>query len=228
MNSNKVWTIIDRWAEEDVLPSGEKQERSQTHSQELTDLVHNAAYAWAKSPHLRARVAYRRVWECYRFLQDSQSPLSPLISRALVRAGVVNFVRERRPIPKTRIQYTLDLVGKVEGEDVKQDVDQMIFNYWMANRRLARYKPAGQQAREKFLGEQVLDEENVRNVKWNSRVLRKAVEIRRLKLEATDAMNTVDESEMTEGLTTHNDAVKEAMEARTFALAFAVRITRDH
>lgn len=179
MNGNKIWKMIDRCAEEDGVSLHEKQRRKEPLKQELVHLVHEAAYAWAKSPHLRARVAYRRVWECYRFLQDSHSPLSRLMSRALVRAGVVNFVRERRPVPKTRVQYILALVGKLEGEEVKREVDRMIFEYWIANRNLARYKPAGRQAREKFLGEQVLSDGSVRRVKWENRVLRKAVEMRK-------------------------------------------------
>ncbi|KAK5716505.1 hypothetical protein LTR15_009396 [Elasticomyces elasticus] len=97
------------------------------------DLAHLVAYHWAKHPSSDARVAFRRVWETYRWLRDRGAPLSPLISRALVRAGVLRQMAEGKNVSLSQLKYILAIVARVEGDGVAMDLDRMV---WEPNKRL--------------------------------------------------------------------------------------------
>ncbi|TKA62302.1 hypothetical protein B0A55_11882 [Friedmanniomyces simplex] len=90
------------------------------------DLAHLAAYAWAKQENTPSRVAFRRVWEVYRFLQDRGAPLSALMSRSLVRAGVVRPIQEGKNVSLAQMKYILALVQRLEGDDVAADLDRLV------------------------------------------------------------------------------------------------------
>ncbi|KAK5063701.1 hypothetical protein LTR16_010225, partial [Cryomyces antarcticus] len=63
-------------------------------TQTRIDLIHLIAYAFADCPHLLPRVAFRRVYWLYRYLRARQAPLSSLLSRAFVRAGIIRPLQE--------------------------------------------------------------------------------------------------------------------------------------
>ncbi|KAK5690399.1 hypothetical protein LTR97_012267 [Elasticomyces elasticus] len=121
------------------------------------DLAHLVAYHWAKHPGSDARVAFRRVWETYRWLRDRGAPLSPLISRALVRAGVLRQMAEGKNVSLSQLKYILAIVARVEGDHVAMDLDSMV---WEPNKRLR-----GPGAVEARLGREV-EARLVRGTRW--------------------------------------------------------------
>jgi hypothetical protein len=89
------------------------------------EVVHLVAYDIANAAVLRPSQAYRNVWGCYRWLQDRGAPLKPLISRALVTAGIVRPLQELLWIPEQRLDYILSIVEKVEGPEDRDQVEML-------------------------------------------------------------------------------------------------------
>ncbi|KAK0254164.1 hypothetical protein B0A54_05365 [Friedmanniomyces endolithicus] len=97
------------------------------------DLAHLVAYAWAKQEHTSSRVAFRRVWEVYRFLQDRGAPLSPLMSRSLVRAGIAQPMQEGKNVSLAQVKYIIAIVQRLEGKEAAAYLDGLV---WPINKRL--------------------------------------------------------------------------------------------
>ncbi|KAI7614060.1 hypothetical protein KC343_g10645 [Hortaea werneckii] len=100
----------------------------------LIDLVHLIAYAYATQPQTSSRVSFRRVWDCYRFLQDRGAPLSQLLSRSLVQAGLLRPLQERKYLPLEQTRFVLGLVSKLEGPEVAQRLDHLVWDARRGNR----------------------------------------------------------------------------------------------
>lgn len=91
------------------------------------DYAHIIARVLSQHPSLRSRVAYRRVWSIYRWLNDHGAPLQPLLTRALVHSGIIRPLQDRRLIAKARVKFIVDLVARVEGQAVANDVDRLTY-----------------------------------------------------------------------------------------------------
>ncbi|KAI7608158.1 hypothetical protein KC346_g9727 [Hortaea werneckii] len=100
----------------------------------LIDLVHLIAYAYATQPQTSSRVSFRRVWDCYRFLQDRGAPLSQLLSRSLVQAGLLRPLKERKYLPLEQTRFVLGLVSRLEGPQVAQRLDRLVWDARRGNR----------------------------------------------------------------------------------------------
>ncbi|KAF2481973.1 hypothetical protein BDY17DRAFT_311583 [Neohortaea acidophila] len=168
------WRMIDRWADEDEASPAAHQTNRKLISPELVSFVQDIAYAWAQSPLITPRTAYRHVWECYRFLNDYNIPVSRLLCRAFLRAGVVRYIEARQTLAKTQVHFVLSIVGKLEGKHVQERLDKMVYDYWNTYRRFAKVKPAEQLFQEKWLGLRVAPDGTKTFRKWKSRVRRKA------------------------------------------------------
>jgi hypothetical protein len=64
---------------------------------------------------------------CYRYLKDRQAPIDPLITRGIVYAGLIRPSTEREQIPKVRLDYILNLVRAVEGDEVGDKVATLAY-----------------------------------------------------------------------------------------------------
>ncbi|KXT16438.1 hypothetical protein AC579_5127 [Pseudocercospora musae] len=132
ISSSAIWNVLGRqtagdivWRLEDRI-GNEKNRLTQAH----IDLVHLVAHEYAKSSCLRPRVAFRRVWECYRFLQDRGAPITSLLTRAMVTAGVLRPLNDfKRPATRL-VRYILSLVTRIEGEEVAIKLDQAVWTLW--------------------------------------------------------------------------------------------------
>ena len=87
------------------------------------EVVHLLAYDIANASVLSPLQAYRSAWACYRWLQDRGAPLKPLISRAIVTAGILRPLQELLWIPDQRLDYILSIVEKVEGPENRDQVE---------------------------------------------------------------------------------------------------------
>ncbi|KXS99447.1 hypothetical protein AC578_8168 [Pseudocercospora eumusae] len=129
-SSSTIWDILGRQSTEDVVWRREdrighgRNRLSQAH----IDLVHLVAHECAKS--LRPKVAFRRVWECYRFLRDRGAPITPLLTRAMVTAGVLRPLEDCKRPATTQVRYILSLVKEIEGEEVAMKLDQAVWTLW--------------------------------------------------------------------------------------------------
>ncbi|KAF2766982.1 hypothetical protein EJ03DRAFT_329638 [Teratosphaeria nubilosa] len=124
-----VFDILARRNGESDVPMDDRQRRKLTLPPAVIDMAHLVAFAYANQEG-SIRVAFTRVWETYRFLQDRGAPLTPLMSRALVRAGVLRYLKERKRVPRPQLQYVISLVQRLEGADVAATLDRLAFEVW--------------------------------------------------------------------------------------------------
>ncbi|GAB7331686.1 hypothetical protein MBLNU13_g03671t1 [Cladosporium sp. NU13] len=89
------------------------------------EVVHMLAHKCAHMESLRPSQAYRNVWALYRWLQDRGAPIQPLMSRAMVTAGILRHINARKWIPDERLEYILSIVEKVEGVEVREKAEQL-------------------------------------------------------------------------------------------------------
>lgn len=143
-HGQRVFEVLNRRVGEDTVPFFERERFKQPLTQQHVDLVHLAAYAWARSRHVNARTALRRVWECYHFLQDRGAPLSPLLSRSFVRAGISQTLREGRALSKVKVRYILSIVRTIEGPEIAEQLDYLVFQCWQKGKRTPRTQQLGQ------------------------------------------------------------------------------------
>jgi hypothetical protein len=107
-------------------------------SKERIQLVHHVAYALAKSPLLSSRMAFRQVRDCLNYLQDRGAPLSSLMSRALVHAGVTRPLRDGTWLSTEKFQWILPFVRRLEGDEVADGLDEAAFTFRSENFELTR------------------------------------------------------------------------------------------
>ncbi|KAK3703526.1 hypothetical protein LTR37_014373 [Vermiconidia calcicola] len=141
-HGEKVFRILNRRAPEDIVAEPFRIVSKLWLKQKHIDVVHIAAYAWATSPHLSARTAFRRVWECYRFLKDRGAPFTPLMSRAMVKAGITRAIKENGRLSKFQVKYIIQTVKFIEGEEIAKEVDRLVFEHWRRVRlAIPAYRP---------------------------------------------------------------------------------------
>jgi hypothetical protein len=129
-HGEKIFEMLLRYHPEERIPIGQREHRRLNINQEHVVLVHNVAYAFASSKHLSPRTAFRRVWECYRFLRDRRAPLQPLISRALVKTGLSRPLTESERLSETQVKYIISVVEQVEGPAIAREVDRIVWDAW--------------------------------------------------------------------------------------------------
>ena len=129
-HGEKIFQMLLRYHPEERIPVGQRAHRRLNITQEHINLIHKVAYAFASSEHLRPRTALRRVWECYRFLRDRRAPLQPLISRALVRAGLSRPLIEYERLSEAQVRYIISIVEKVESPAIAKEVDRIVWDAW--------------------------------------------------------------------------------------------------
>lgn len=98
-------------------------------SEAHVSLVHLIAHTFAKSELYPPRVSFRRVYECYRYLLDRGAPLSNLISRALVIAGVIRPLQQGLWVSTIKFRFILKVVTSVEGPEIAHAIDILAYRW---------------------------------------------------------------------------------------------------
>ncbi|KAK4960533.1 hypothetical protein LTR10_003429 [Elasticomyces elasticus] len=161
---DRIFRLLNRRAGVEVQAREVRQTRTLALHPAQVDLAHLVAYHWADHPSTSARVSFRRVWETYRWLRDRGAPLSPLISRALVRAGVLRQMSEGKNVSLSQLRYILGIVARVEGDGVAMDLDSMV---WEPNKRLRALETVARRA--EVRGREV-EARLVRGARWRVRL----------------------------------------------------------
>lgn len=142
-HGDKIFEMLNRYHPEDRIRwEWRKHPRLGIKPEQIT-LVHEMAYTFASSEHLSPRTALRRVWECFRYLRDRRAPLQPLISRALVKAGISRPLEERERLSEQQVKYIISIVDHIEGPEIAREVDQIVWDAWnwSSERRLSLSLP---------------------------------------------------------------------------------------
>lgn len=102
-------------------------------------LVHVVADAFSRSQNvrtfsegrgfkqLRNRQVFRNVYRAYRYLVTRQSPVRPLMARALVRAAIIRPLEQYEWVNTARVKFILNIVRRLEGEEVADQLDTKIY-----------------------------------------------------------------------------------------------------
>jgi hypothetical protein len=109
----------------DTIPRPWREQEKLSVTPELVDLVHVIAHDVARTEALNTSQAYRMVWALYRWLQDRGADIKPLVSRALVTAGIMRPIKYHIWIPDERLNYILSLVEKIEGPEIRDRVEYL-------------------------------------------------------------------------------------------------------
>ena len=83
---------------------------------QVYDLIHALAFAYAHSPVLNRRIAFRGVHWCWRLLKDHGAELKPEMTRALYHAGVVRY--RRWGVSARQVDYVMEKVRQLDGDEV--------------------------------------------------------------------------------------------------------------
>ena len=94
-----------------------------------TDTLNRMALAYAKSPHLLPRQAFREVYDCYLALKRERLPLTPDLTKALTHAGVVRFLQAGQWVSTARFTWSLGLVRQIEGQEVADKLDKLVWDW---------------------------------------------------------------------------------------------------
>lgn len=131
VSSTTLFEILNRSEFSSQLPLHLRAQNTNTLSMQRVQLIHNMMFALATSPHLTHRQAFRRVHDCLRYLLDRKAPLSSLVSRALVQAGVVRPLQEKKWVSTEKFNWILRFVRECEGASVADELDEAVFAWRM-------------------------------------------------------------------------------------------------
>ncbi|KAI5204200.1 hypothetical protein E4T39_03746 [Aureobasidium subglaciale] len=143
-----IFGLLNRPDYENSLPMNLRSVVKNSLSERTVHLVHHVAYAMAKSELLTSRAAFRRVHDCYSYLQDRGAPLSSVMSRALVHAGVTRPLREGIWLSTYKFQWILRIVRDLEGDEVADSLDEAAFTLRTENLESGSMKPLDDMERE--------------------------------------------------------------------------------
>ena len=85
------------------------------------------ALAYSRSPKLSARMARRQVMKCVQcYRKEALGPLSPHISHALVRSGIIRPLQEKQWLSNRQLAWVLSIVRQVEGPARADEIDRVL------------------------------------------------------------------------------------------------------
>ena len=132
-NAEMLFGMLNRIYPGNTVPLAERDLPENSLTPEHVQLVHLMAHKYAHNRYLSPRESFTRVYECYRYLQDRRVPLSPLLVRAFVHAGVTRYLEEGIWVSTVRFSWTLKMVREVEGAEVADRLDRMAYAWRSKN-----------------------------------------------------------------------------------------------
>jgi hypothetical protein len=127
ISSETIWNLLN-------IPMHSQRRSHRPHfaeplPQEMIDLMHKMASAFARSEARPPRVAFRNICQCLHHLRIHRAPISPELTRAVNHAGTTRSIMKGMIVGKERLRYMLYLISKVEGEGVAKEVDETVYKW---------------------------------------------------------------------------------------------------
>jgi hypothetical protein len=115
-----TWKVLDLLFRQPVSPNKDK----------MASLLGEVALAFARSEHLTPRAAFQNAMRCYRHLRCKYN-LQPdsQMTRAMTLAGVTRYLLAGKWVSTVKLVRILQEVRKVEGEDVAQNLDELVYHW---------------------------------------------------------------------------------------------------
>jgi hypothetical protein len=130
VHSLDIFKLLHQDDPHHYLPLEKRTTHTNSMTQERLHLIHECANAFSKQTKYSFRTVYRNVYLCYRFCSSRGAPIHGMMSRALVRAGITNYLAAGLNVSQTQVKWVLDVVDKVEGREVAQELDELVSS-WM-------------------------------------------------------------------------------------------------
>jgi hypothetical protein len=127
--SLEIFKILAYYDPAAVIPREERVDKRSL-TWERIDLLHECAEAFSKQKKVTHRVRFRNVHLCYRYLAIRGAPMTPTMSRALVKAGITDYLAEGVNVSKAQVKWIVEMVAKIEGEEVAKQLDELAWG-WM-------------------------------------------------------------------------------------------------
>ncbi len=86
-------------------------------------LITNMATAFAESPAQTRSSAFRNVMNCLHHLRRHNAPITPQLSRAIVKAGIARNMADGLWVSPKRLEWILYMVEQVEGQQIRDEVE---------------------------------------------------------------------------------------------------------
>ena len=102
-------------------------------------LLEKMALAYSTASHLTTRMAFRNVHKCYiQYTRERLGHPSPVMARALTRAGLVRRLQEGTWVSTMAVRWILSVIRSTESTDVANQVDEMVYKWRGANEEKIR------------------------------------------------------------------------------------------
>lgn len=134
IHSDRIFTMLNLKEPANSVPYRQRSFGTNPLDQGRIDLIHHMALCFAERTCKTSRVTFRDVHLCYLYLRHRSVELQPSMSRALVLSGAIRPLLERRYVNAERCRWILALVRKLEGREVAEELDRMIYR-WRAKIR---------------------------------------------------------------------------------------------
>ncbi|EPE29585.1 hypothetical protein GLAREA_00745 [Glarea lozoyensis ATCC 20868] len=104
---------------------------------QTVELIGNMAMAFANSERTSSRVALRNVTQCLNILVVHNAPIPVNITKAITIAGLTRpLIENKGLVSLERLKWALPLIERAEGTEVAESVDEIIYEYRSAFKRL--------------------------------------------------------------------------------------------
>ncbi|KAK8218018.1 hypothetical protein IWZ01DRAFT_134602 [Phyllosticta capitalensis] len=129
LKREEFFALVNRWPR--VVKEGLSQKEIDIQREELrilrSEMVQFVAFAWADAGILPTRVRFRNVYWCWRYLLDHYLPITPLLSKAFVRAAITGPLQNHQWVSRIKIGWVLEkFVRPLEGEYVERELGRLI------------------------------------------------------------------------------------------------------
>jgi hypothetical protein len=104
------------------------------------NLVHKMALEFSQAQCRPPRVALRNVMQCVMYLRRHNVPLTAELTRAISYAGITRELLREHWVGTEKLLWILDLVKRVEGEDIAKSID-MTLSCWQARHTRTAERP---------------------------------------------------------------------------------------
>ena len=125
----QIWELLNIPIYEDMVGIRFQPHQTTPLPQEMIDLMHNMATAFAHSEARPPRVAFRNISQCLHHLRVHNAPVSSDLTRAINHCYITGSILRGFYVGQERLRYCLHLISQVEGESVARKVDQTVFRW---------------------------------------------------------------------------------------------------
>ncbi len=92
-------------------------------------LLHALALEFAYQQKHSAQLAFKNVYRCYMELRSRKAQLRPLLSRAIVHAGVTRCMLSGHWLSTIKFRWIVKIVRQIEGDQVANELDALAWDW---------------------------------------------------------------------------------------------------